>query len=194
MPLDNIRETELFWNQIMMEHALFIRGLLDPTECKLLETADMFAGDYCRLLEEAEKRDARTRDGLTKMTVETTKRYRDFKAAGTKGINVGYNPKEQTVGIGESKRYLWETDREYGACILQSFGDMRNHRYHGLFGAVIVEPAEAQWYENFTKKKNPFAEQAVIMTPGTETFQEYVLFIQNGIRLLGRLSCAEAVC
>lgn len=71
-------------------------------------------GDYCRLLEEAEKRDARTRDGLTKMTVETTKRYRDFKAAGTKGINVGYNPKEQTVGIGESKRYLWETDRESG--------------------------------------------------------------------------------
>lgn len=46
MPLDNIRETELFWNQIMMEHALFIRGLLDPTECELLETADMFAGDY----------------------------------------------------------------------------------------------------------------------------------------------------
>lgn len=44
MPLDNIRETELFWNQIMMEHALFIRGLLDPTECELLETADMFAG------------------------------------------------------------------------------------------------------------------------------------------------------
>ncbi len=76
MPLDNIRETELFWNQIMMEHALFIRGLLDPTECELLETADMFAGDYCRLLEEAEKRDARTRDGLTKMTVETTKRYK----------------------------------------------------------------------------------------------------------------------
>ena len=70
----------------MMEHALFIRGLLDPTECELLETADMFAGDYCRLLEEAEKRDARTRD----------------------------NPKEQTVGIGESKRYLWETDRESG--------------------------------------------------------------------------------
>lgn len=100
------------------------------------------------------------------------------------GINVGYNPKEQTVGIGESKRYLWKADREYGTCIIQSFGDMRNHRYHGLFGAVIVEPAGAQWYENFTKKKNPFAEQAVIMAPGTETFREYVLFIQNGIRLL----------
>ena len=100
------------------------------------------------------------------------------------GINVGYNSREQTVGIGESKRYLWKADREYGACILQSFGDMRNHRYHGLFGAVIVEPAGAQWYENFTKKENPFAEQAVITVPGTESFREYVLFIQNGIRLL----------
>ena len=28
------------------------------------------------------------------------------------GINVGYNPKEQTVGPGESKRYLWKADRE----------------------------------------------------------------------------------
>lgn len=100
------------------------------------------------------------------------------------GINVGYNHKEQTVGIGESKRYLWKADREYGSCILQSFGDMRNHRYHGLFGAVIVEPAGAQWYENFTKRKNPFAEQAVITAPGMESFREFVLFIQNGIRLL----------
>jgi len=87
------------------------------------------------------------------------------------GINVGYNNKEQTVGIGESKRYLWKADREYGACILQSFADMRNHRYHGLFGAVIVEPAGAQWYE-------------IITAPGEERFWEYVLFIQNGIRLL----------
>lgn len=100
------------------------------------------------------------------------------------GINVGYNPNEQTVGAGESKRYLWKADREYGACILQSFGDMRNHRYHGLFGAVIIEPAGAEWYENFTKRKNPFAEQAVITAPGMESFREYVLFIQNGIRLL----------
>lgn len=40
------RETELFWNQIMMEHAQFISGLLDPTECELMETADHFARKY----------------------------------------------------------------------------------------------------------------------------------------------------
>lgn len=102
------------------------------------------------------------------------------------GINVGYNPREQTIGPGESRRFLWKADREYGACILQSFGDMRNHRYHGLFGAVIIEPAGAEWYRNFTRKKDAFAEQAVITAPGKETFREYVLFIQNGIRLLDR--------
>ncbi|HBN56429.1 MAG TPA: copper oxidase, partial [Lachnospiraceae bacterium] len=75
-------------------------------------------------------------------------------------------------------------DQEYGACIIQSFGDMRNHRYHGLFGAVIIEPPGAKWYRNFTGKEDSFAEQAVITAPGTESFREYVLFIQNGIRLL----------
>lgn len=86
MPLADLKEAELFWNQIMMEHALFIRGLLDPTECELMKTADDFAGDYCRLLEEARKQDCRTMDEVTRKTVETTEEYRDFKAAGTEGI------------------------------------------------------------------------------------------------------------
>ncbi|MDO4165940.1 MAG: multicopper oxidase domain-containing protein [Eubacteriales bacterium] len=102
------------------------------------------------------------------------------------GINVGYNNREQTVGIGESKKYLWRADEEYGACILQSFGDIRNHRYHGLFGAVIVEPAGANWYQNFTKKPGDYVEEAVITAPGIESFRENVVFIQNGIRLLDR--------
>lgn len=83
---EKLAETELFWNQIMMEHALFIRGLLDPTECELVETADAFAEDYSRLLEEAKRQDCRAMNGLTKKTLETTEKYRDFKAAGTKGI------------------------------------------------------------------------------------------------------------
>lgn len=86
MSQENIAETELFWNQIMMEHALFIRGLLDPTEDELIETADTFAGDYSRLLEEAGKQDCRAMNALTRKTLETTEQYRDFKAAGAKGI------------------------------------------------------------------------------------------------------------
>lgn len=116
--------------------------------------------------------------------VSLNPQFLQYDPVNDSGINVGYNSREQTVGIGESKRYLWKADREYGTCILQSFGDLRNHRYHGLFGAVIVEPVGAVWYRNMTRKKDPFAEQAVISAPGMESFREYVLFIQNGIRLL----------
>lgn len=49
---------EDFWNQIMMEHALFIRGLLDPSEEKLIGTADQFAGAYRRLLKMSESENA----------------------------------------------------------------------------------------------------------------------------------------
>ena len=83
---EQMAETERFWNQIMMEHALFICGLLDPTEGELIETADSFAGDYQRLLEEARQKDCRAMNGPTRKTLETTTKYRDFKAAGTKGI------------------------------------------------------------------------------------------------------------
>lgn len=96
------------------------------------------------------------------------------------GINVGCNNREQTVGPGESREYLWYAEREYGACILQSFGDMRNHRCHGLFGMIIIEPAGARWHKSMPR----VGEQAVITAPGRETFREFAVFIQNGIRLL----------
>ena len=82
----DLREIELFWNQIMMEHAQFIRGLLDPTECELMETADGFAKDYCRLLEEAQQQDRKAMNTLTARTLQTTKEYQQFKTAGTEGI------------------------------------------------------------------------------------------------------------
>lgn len=81
-----MQETEEFWNQIMMEHALFIRGLLDPTEEKLIETADDFAMDYEKLLEMAREQDCRATEELTKQSLEETLKYREFKTAGTEGI------------------------------------------------------------------------------------------------------------
>lgn len=83
---ENMKEKEVFWNQIMMEHAQFIRGLLDPTECELIETADGFARDYCCLLEEAKAQDIRAMDELTRKILRTTKGYQQFKTAGTEGI------------------------------------------------------------------------------------------------------------
>lgn len=82
----DLRNLEIFWNRIMMEHALFIRGLLDPTECELMKTADGFAEDYCRLLDEARRQDGRAMNALTARTLQTTRKYRQFKTAGTEGI------------------------------------------------------------------------------------------------------------
>lgn len=83
----DMQDLEVFWNQIMMEHALFIRGLLDPSEEALINTADEFSKEYAVLLTAAREADERTMAELTAQTRQETERYRDFKAAGAKGIN-----------------------------------------------------------------------------------------------------------
>lgn len=80
------KQVELFWNQIMMEHALFIRGLLDPTEEELILTADNFAKEYKKLLEEARNMTDETIKTVTDKTITETVKYREFKKAGTEGI------------------------------------------------------------------------------------------------------------
>ncbi|MGN0628104.1 MAG: DUF2935 domain-containing protein [Oscillospiraceae bacterium] len=78
-----MRETEAFWNRIMMEHALFIRGLLDPTEEELIKTSDGFAKDFEALLDRSrERNDAAIRED----SLAAAKKIRDFKAAGAEGI------------------------------------------------------------------------------------------------------------
>lgn len=81
----NIPATEIFWDQIMMEHALFIRGMLDPSEEKLICTANGFAQDYGELLAKTKLAECVTAE-LTQQTYEKTGEYRDFKASGAKGI------------------------------------------------------------------------------------------------------------
>ncbi|MGN0978247.1 MAG: DUF2935 domain-containing protein [Faecousia sp.] len=83
LPERLVKETECFWNQIMMEHAQFIRGLLDPCETELFCAADGFAKDYCKLLEASRNAHDQT---LTRQALEETQKFRDFKAAGTRGI------------------------------------------------------------------------------------------------------------
>lgn len=82
----SMRQVEQFWNRIMMEHALFIRGLLDPTENELIKASDTFAGDYDRLLSRCREAHERTITNDTNAALEETIKFRDFKAAGTKGI------------------------------------------------------------------------------------------------------------
>ena len=70
----------------MMEHALFIRGLLDPSEEVLIETADDFSQDYKKLLKISRPQNRETMRDITEASLAETLKYRDFKIAGTKGI------------------------------------------------------------------------------------------------------------
>lgn len=79
-----LRNSELFWNRIMMEHALFIRGLLDPSEDTLIHTADGFAEDYKRLLEASAA--ANDKIMCNQKALALTQKFRDFKRAGVEGI------------------------------------------------------------------------------------------------------------
>lgn len=105
--------------------------------------------------------------------------FLSFDPVTDSGVNIGYNNLEQTVKPGESKNYLWYADEEYGACLLSSFTDIRNHKYHGLFGAIIIEPEGANIVSD-----NIYGEQATIYEDGNDHFKEFVIFIHNGIRLL----------
>lgn len=81
-------EQEAFWNRIMAEHCLFIRGLLDPTENKLIDAANNFAGEFNKLTKEAinalEK--SLPLKGVTAKSLEATKELREFKRQGTEGL------------------------------------------------------------------------------------------------------------
>ena len=77
-----IYEQELFWNNIMKEHAEFIRGLLDPSEKKLILTADKFANEYETIIKNYSNNPAY----LTNVSLKETLNFKNFKVSGEEGI------------------------------------------------------------------------------------------------------------
>ena len=64
-------------------------------------------------------------------------------------------------------------------CSLQDMGDIRNHRHHGLIGAIVVlpegrRPANGAW-------TGPAA--GIVDKKGRTVAEERVLFLQDGLRL-----------
>lgn len=85
---NDMKDIECFWNRIMMEHALFIRGLLDPSESELISTSNKFAQDYSRLIAKSNEMNDKVISSGEESLKETLK-FRDFKIAGTEGIQSG---------------------------------------------------------------------------------------------------------
>jgi len=81
-------EQEAFWNRIMSEHSLFIRGLLDPTENDLIIAANNFGNEFNELYKESKAAMDRTMP-LSKVTRDSLKAAIDiskFNEQGTQGL------------------------------------------------------------------------------------------------------------
>lgn len=83
-----VLEQEAFWNRIMAEHSKFIRGLLDPTENDLINTANNFGNEFDQLTEEAIAAMDKTIsvEKVTSESLKATTEIRNFKAQGTQGL------------------------------------------------------------------------------------------------------------
>lgn len=81
-------EQEAFWNRIMAEHSLFIRGLLDPTEHALIVTANNFACEFNELTAAAIQAMEKSLPlgEVTKESLRAVREIRGFKQQGTQGI------------------------------------------------------------------------------------------------------------
>jgi hypothetical protein len=81
-------EQEMFWNRIMAEHSLFIRGLLDPTEDDLIIAANNFGNEFNELYEESKAAMDRTLplSRVTNESLRATMEISKFNAQGTQGI------------------------------------------------------------------------------------------------------------
>ncbi|MDQ3434297.1 MAG: multicopper oxidase domain-containing protein [Actinomycetota bacterium] len=109
------------------------------------------------------------------------------------GANVGRNPR-QTARPGESVTYRWHADAEVGPILLQDVADFRNHRHHGLVGALVVEPADATPYRPdpeldpegaaAAREEAWHRPRATIHHSGSEAREEeIVVILQDGLRL-----------
>ncbi len=84
----DMRKKENFWNEIMSEHAYFIRGLLDPSEEDLFEIANTFGKEFEKLRKEASEvnKSAHSFPVVTTNTIKSTIALRDFKSQATAGL------------------------------------------------------------------------------------------------------------
>ena len=76
-----IEEQEIFWDNIMMEHAQFIRGLLDPSEKNLIQTANQYANEYEMILKKQNNFPSNIQNSL-----QETLKFQNFKTSGLNGI------------------------------------------------------------------------------------------------------------
>ena len=108
-----------------------------------------------------------------------------YDVLGSDGAAVGFNP-DQTIDTGGTRTYRWFVESPNLNVNLWDMADIRNHRHHGLFGALIVEPRGSR-YKDRTRGKGRHSQpraQADILNPFLPRIREIVLLMHDGVFLL----------
>jgi hypothetical protein len=103
-------------------------------------------------------------------------------AAGEGGQAVGTDPASALVAPGGSRQYKFYLDplMGAGAKVFRSGGESTQLTAHGLFGAIVAEPAGARWYDPVSgAEKTGDATwsdwEAMIQPPGSTVFREFAI-------------------
>lgn len=107
----------------------------------------------------------------------------DFFNSG--GIAVGFNA-DSTVAPGKKITYHWYANVGEGGALLSSWGDVRYHRHHGLFGGLIIEPLGSVYRHPVTGRRVNSGTAVDILCPTVKDYREFVVFLHNGVRLVDR--------
>ncbi len=100
-----------------------------------------------------------------------------LRVAGTSQPAIATNP-SATAAPGGSVAYEWMVppDQPEGTHDFHSHGDTREQTVHGLFGAVIVEPAGSRYVDPRTGAELESGWDAIIETAEGPSFREFALF------------------
>lgn len=123
-----------------------------------------------------------------KVSLHADMLYGDVK--NSDGANVGLNP-NTTIDNGGERTYYWYADT-VGAFLLQDMADFRNHRHHGLIGAVVVHSETITPYKVLKDAPTAVVNTGNIRWYGTRVtlrnqsgsllVEDQVLLIQDGLR------------
>lgn len=99
------------------------------------------------------------------------------------GASVGFNQDSTTT---DTITYTWYAGKE-GVYLFHDLADARSSEeatnIHGLFGAIIVEPPEAKWYDPQNGEELRSGLFADIYEPGKAAFREYAVFFHDELEM-----------
>ncbi|WP_433271302.1 hypothetical protein ACQPZF_12025 [Actinosynnema sp. CS-041913] len=104
-------------------------------------------------------------------------------AEASAGSNIGGNP-DSTVAPGGQLTYRWYLPQNLtGMALLEDRGDVQNHLHHGLYGALVIEPAGSAYLDPVTGQPLTSGARAVITHPTQPDFRENIVLLNSDLSL-----------